>query len=521
MPTHPRRIVLLLLAILGIVAYLMVSQMPVVLERYDQMAERFPALGKFYLVAVAAGAVVLVGLAGWITLSLWRNTARKRAVRHGRKRNPSELTSAEQQNQLDQNLDASRRFAGDSNVPDQLRREIEERLDELESKQAAQRLEIVAFGTISSGKSSLLNALVGRDLFVSSAAGGTTTGRCEVPWPGMDTVTLVDTPGLAEVAGEARAAEAAREAKHADLVLLVVDGPLKDYEVELANLLVQMEKRIIVCLNKEDWYGQPERQALVEQIARQLPGISQQDIVPVQSRAAIRRQMHIAPDGTEQESVIDVPADIGPLAARMMEIVDRDGRDLLLANLLLRSRGLVDESKEKVRAALDQRADQIIRRHMWAAGSAAGINPIPILDLAGGGAITLKMVLELARTYQQPIDTDTAVQMLEGLGKSLVATVGATIATPAAATAVGTLLKTVPGIGTITGGLLQATVQALVTRWIGNTFVEYFHQEMRPPPGGLAELARQEWTQLTTADAIRQLVRAGRDKWNRADEEPQ
>ena len=80
----------------------------------------------------------------------------------------------------------------------------------------------------------------------------------------------------------------------------------------------------------------------------------------------------------------------------MMSIVERDGRDLLLANLLLQSRGLVDEAKERVLAALDERADEVINKYMWAAGGAAAINPFPLLDLAGGSAITVKMVLDLA-----------------------------------------------------------------------------------------------------------------------------
>ena len=75
-------------------------------------------------------------------------------------------------------------------------------------------------------------------------------------------MVLVDTPGLAEVRGEVRAAEAADAAKNADLVLFVVDGPLKSYESELLEALAAMEKRIVVCLNKEDWYdARPARRA--------------------------------------------------------------------------------------------------------------------------------------------------------------------------------------------------------------------------------------------------------------------
>ncbi|HTN75428.1 MAG TPA: hypothetical protein VL096_09280, partial [Pirellulaceae bacterium] len=76
----------------------------------------------------------------------------------------------------------------------------------------------------------------------------------------------------------------------------------------------------------------------------------------------------------------------------------------------------------------------------------------------------------------------------------------------------GSLLKTVPGIGTIAGGALQGVVQALVTRWIGAIFVEYLRNEMQMPEGGLASLARREWQKLTTANELRKLVQTAREK---------
>jgi len=89
-----------------------------------------------------------------------------------------------------------------------------------------------------------------------------------------------------------------------------------------------------------------------------------------------------------------------------------------------------------------------------AAGGAAAIIR-SLLDLAGGSAITVKMVLDLAAVYGQRIDADTIVTLLGQLGKNLVAMVGATAAAPALAAAVGSMLKTVPGIGTIAGGVIQ------------------------------------------------------------------
>ena len=272
---------------------------------------------------------------------------------------------------------------------------------------------------------------------------------------------------------------------------------------------------MVVCLNKEDWYDDEDRQQLAEQIAGQLPGVERQDVVAVRSRAVSRSRVRVTSDGAEREEKIDMSPEVQQLAERLMQIVEHDGRELLLANLLLQSRGLVDDAKQKVRAVLDARAEEIISRHMWAAGSAAGVNPIPLLDIAGGSAITVKMVLDLARVYKQSIDSDTVVKLLEQLGKNLVAMVGATAATPAVATAIATMLKTVPGIGTIAGGLVQGAVQALVTRWIGNVFVQYFQQEMKTPPSGMAEFARDQWQQLTQPESLRQLVRIGRREWNK------
>ncbi|HEX5472748.1 MAG TPA: DUF697 domain-containing protein, partial [Lacipirellulaceae bacterium] len=343
--------------------------------------------------------------------------------------------------------------------------------------------------------------------------GGTTAARSEIPWPAGDRVILVDTPGLAEVRGESRAAESAASAKNADMVLFVVDGPLKSYEVALLRALAVMEKRILVCLNKEDWYDTDQRDELLRQICEQVtPAVAAADVVAVRSRPTKRRRVRVLSDGTEQQEEVAAEPDVGPLAGRMMSIVQRDGRDLLLANLLLQSRGLIDEAKQRVLALLNHRADEVIGKYMWAAGGAAAVNPFPLLDLAGGSAITAKMVLDLATVYGQKIDADTIVTLLGQLGKNLVAMVGASAAAPALGAAVGSILKTVPGIGTITGGVVQGLVQALVTRWIGRVFCEYFRHEMQPPPGGIAELARREWAEVTRPEQLRKLIQIGREQ---------
>ncbi|MBI2480670.1 MAG: hypothetical protein HYV60_19205 [Planctomycetia bacterium] len=99
----------------------------------------------------------------------------------------------------------------------------------------------------------------------------------------------------------------------------------------------------------------------------------------------------------------------------------------------------------------------------------------------------------------------------------MISILGVSAATPIIAPVVASLLKTVPGVGTLAGQLLQGIVQALITRWIGAVFIHYFKNEMKQPEGGLAALARKEWEKLTTMDELRKLVRSARTHFSSTD----
>lgn len=509
---RPSKALLVVVAIAAI-GYLLVTVPPKVVSQYNAAYDISPAVAWAYLAIVGVGAALLLGLACWGGWRLWWNTIGKHRHQKRRAQNPSEMSRTARAEELSDNLASSRDYAMGVDIRPQLRAEIERAISELEARRETRELQIVAFGTISSGKSSLLNALAGREAFQSDVVGGTTTNEQRVPWPDSDSVTLIDTPGLAEVEGEGRAAASADAAEDADLVLFVVDGPLKAYEHALLESLAEMEKRVVLCLNKADWFSPREQEELLMQLGEQTAGVVREaDVVPVRSRSTTRPVIRVTASGEEVKDEVEVPADISPLAERLVAIVRNEGGDLLVANLLMQSRGLVDDAKERVLATLDEEADRVIDRYMWASGGAAAVNPIPLLDLLVSSGIVVKMVLDLAEVYKQKIDVDTVVEMLAQLGKNLIAMLGVSAAAPALGAAVGSLLKTVPGIGWIAGGLLQGTVQALVTRWIGRVFRAYYRADMQTPPGGLAEIARREWAVVTEPDELRKLVRRGREK---------
>jgi uncharacterized protein (DUF697 family)/GTP-binding protein EngB required for normal cell division len=498
---------------LAAIGWLLVWFPPRVADAYRAARELHPVWGRVYLSVVGAISLALVSWIAWYSVRIWRAGRAKKRRDVRRATDPSRLSRSEQELELSENLSSGSRLAEALEVDSRLRREILGAVQLLERKREAQKLEIVAFGSISSGKSSLLNALAGREVFRTDVAGGTTPTRSDIPWPGRDRVVLADTPGLAEVGGEDRSRVAAEAARDADIVLFVVDGPLKEYEVELVRILGEMHKRMVVCLNKEDWFEEDDRRELTDQIAQQLsPWVQTRDILPVRAAPAPRRRVRVLSNGTETEETVDSGPEISRLAERLLGIVERDGRDLLLANLLVRSRGLVDQSQARILDSLDRAADDIIQRAMWAAGGAVAVSPLPLLDLAGGSAVTVKMVLDLARVYRQQIDAEAVVQLLAQLAKNLLAILGVTAAAPAVTLAVGSLIKTVPGVGTLAGGLMQGMVQALVTRWIGKVFVAYFRGGMQAPAGDLAELARAKWEEITRPQEIRKLVRLMKGK---------
>ena len=504
---------LMLIAALACVGLALIFLPGWVINNYQAISAFGSWAGTAYLIAVAFGVLLFLGSTIWTVWKLWGASIAKQRKRERRNKNPSELSHSQRDHEIQENLkqvDDLRERAGDD---PELAKQLDPLLKEIEYKRENLELEIVAFGTISSGKSSVLNLLAGKESFQTDIRGGTTVTRNEIPWPTDDKVTLVDTPGIGEVDGEDHVAIAAESAKDADLVLVVVDGPLRQSEHELLAQLGKMEKRVIICLNKADWYNQEDQEKLKGQIRRQTDDfVEDEDVVAIQAQSGERVRRRVLPDGSTSEETVEIPADIEPLASRMVDIVRKDGKDLLMANVLLQSRGLVEKARDRVQSNIDEKAWDIVDKYMWGAGGVAALSPFPVIDLVAGSAISTKMILDLAEVYNQKVDLDMAKTWLAEMGKNLVAFLGVQGAAVAVTAVTSSLIKTIPFAGTFAGGVMQGAVQALITKWIGSVFIEYFRNEMRTPEGGLAGLARRHWEKVMAVDELRKLVQTARSK---------
>src|SRR5262249_37979540 len=222
--------------------YMLRGLLPTVLDEYHKASEFSPIWGYVYLCVAGASAAAFILLAAWAAWTLVSNSRRKAKSQAAQARTPSQMSPSAKRAEIETHLADSRALADDGTLGREARASIRLAVATVEDKLDSQTLEIVAFGTVSGGKSSVLNALAGRDAFKTEGRGGTTTMRNEIPWPGGDQVVLVDTPGLAEIDNPAREELAKRAARDADLVLFVTDGPLRDFEIRFLETLSAMEK---------------------------------------------------------------------------------------------------------------------------------------------------------------------------------------------------------------------------------------------------------------------------------------
>ncbi|MGO9598783.1 MAG: Era-like GTP-binding protein [Isosphaeraceae bacterium] len=219
-------------------------------------------------------------------------------------------------------------------------------LRELSKKLDENTIEIAAFGMVSRGKSSVLNALLGRDVFEVGATHGTTVTRSAQRWEegsrgssGLDQarLILVDTPGIDEVGGEVRETMAREVARTADLILFIISSDMQRREVEALSELRSHQKPILLVFNQIDRYPEADRQQihakLEDERVRGL--IRPEDIVLTAARPDPIRIKIQQPDGSSK-LVWERPAPlIEPLKTRILDVLEREGKALVALNTLL------------------------------------------------------------------------------------------------------------------------------------------------------------------------------------------
>jgi len=300
-----------------------------------------------------------------------------------------------------------------------------ERLRSMETKLTSGRVEIAVFGEISTGKSALINALVGKPVAAVHVRGGWTKDAKAIAWengyrvPGLEgsEVVLVDTPGLNEVEGEKRASIAREVARRADLILFVTDSDINVTEFSALVALASVNKPIIVVLNKIDLYTEEERIQLVDVLRNErLVSIRiSGDIVCTAVDPRAIEYVSVDTRGRETSEWRKPPLQIDELKVRILEVLERDGLDLVAINAALFAADTNDRVAQMRMQIRNNRANGAIWSFAAVKALAVSLNPIPVADVLGGVAIDITMVVTLSHLYGLSMNRSHAQHLIRSI----------------------------------------------------------------------------------------------------------
>ena len=335
-------------------------------------------------------------------------------------------------------------------------------------------VQIAAFGMVGRGKSSVLNALVGEDIFPTGALHGVTQAVNTVNWQltpeqiaqtadylqrlvirgDGGQIQLIDTPGIDEVNGEAREALACDLAQRVDLILFMVSGDITQVEYRALSKLREAGKPMLLVFNKIDQYPEVDRLAIYQKIKEERVKelISPDEIIMV---AASPIEVRGIKDKTGKLKVqrIQGKPQIEALKLKILELLHREGKSLVALNSMLFAGEVNDRLLERKLTIRDRAANQLINKGMMVKAMAIALNPVTAVDLFSGAVIDVGIIISLSRLYGINMTQSGAVQLLKNIALSMGGiSASELIATLGLSSLKGFLGLTIP----VTGGLSLA-----------------------------------------------------------------
>jgi len=405
----------------------------------------------------AGGFLAISGAGGFALWRLLRPRLERRA-RTARPQKPSRVDREELEQRLERGEAAGMDIAA-------VRRE----LALFKKRKAAGRIHVSFFGEISSGKSSLIKALLPEARPAISATGGTTREIATYNWRsrGGDELILTDMPGTNEV-GAGLDETARAEAMHAHLVIYVCDGDLNRTQFADLSSLLALGKPVIVALNKTDRYRRSELDQLLARLRERVQAhggeakgaVERVDLVAVQAGGK-REALRVLPDGREERVVRERPPRVDELRAALQRHLDEDPevleklRDTSVFVLVAQR---LDETELSHRCG---RAEALTRSYSKKAmiGAMAAITPGS--DLVIQGYLGVSMVRELAGLYEVPVRRMDTDMLLELVQKRVARSTTIMLAVA------GNAFKAFPGLGTLAGGITHAAAYGMIFDALG------------------------------------------------------
>jgi len=367
----------------------------------------------------------------------------------------------------------------------ELRREIEE----LQERKASGTIYVALFGDVSTGKSSIIKALLpGAESNTSleiTVQGGSTQDINQYTWKSTsgDKLVLTDLPGRNEADG--RLNQMARdEAVRAQIVVYVTDSDLSRSQFEDIQQLKSFGKPMIVALNKSDRFNDEEKALIQTRFSEYFINNSNRKDNKKEKEKEILKQvfvqsggeeeiLKIFPDGREEKIIRDRKADVSSLAVALQNEIDSQSEVLETlrdASVFVLVKQKLDSAKDEFR---EDKAEAIVKSSTRKAvlGALAAISPGS--DLVIQGVLGTQMVKSLCKLYNVPVKQLDIDQFLNFSSSQMKKSV------PLLLAVAGNGMKAFPGIGTVTGGLTHAVAYGLIFDALGHAVIKTLQQRGR------------------------------------------
>jgi len=280
------------------------------------------------------------------------------------------------------------------------------------------RRKVAIIGLPNSGKSTLFNTLQGKYVSPVSPVEGTTTANVR---GAFGPFTLIDTPG--------HIPEMQREAiEEAAVTIYMLDAGegMRPRDYEMVEQLRKTEKPFTVALNKCDLIGEAADEAAARAAAR----LRVKDVIPISARDGANVSEELIP------ALIDASPEAAIVLGRQLPQFRREA-----ANKLVRSATLI--------------------------ALAAGLQPVPLVDIPILLGNQIRLVLRVAAVYGEPMNAQHMRELVATIAGGLFMRY---LAEEAA--------KAMP----FGGDLVAGAIAAAATWSIGQVAIEYFESGKKLTP---------------------------------------